>query len=54
MLDISVEDAMKLVVSAGLVGPDRVTGQPATGARTLIGHLRRSIEARTIVGGRKG
>jgi uncharacterized membrane protein len=51
MLDISVEDAMKLVVSAGLVGPDRVTGQPATGARTLIGHLRRSIEARTIVGG---
>jgi uncharacterized membrane protein len=52
LLDISVEDAMKLVVSAGLVGPDRVTGQPATGARTLIGHLRRSIEARTIGGKR--
>jgi uncharacterized membrane protein len=52
MLDISVEDAMKLVVSAGLVGPDRVTGQPATGARTLIGHLRRQIETRAIGGKR--
>ncbi len=48
ILDISVEDAMKLIVSAGLVGPDRVTGQPATGARTLIGHLRRSIEQRGL------
>lgn len=52
MLDITVEDAMKLIISAGLVGPDRVTGQPATGARSLIGNLRKSIEQRAL-GARK-
>lgn len=43
-LDISVEEAMKLVISAGLVGPDRVTGSTPQGARTLISNLRRSFD----------
>lgn len=46
VLDISVEDAMKLIISAGLVGPDLLAGPTASGVHSLVTRLKKSFDMR--------